>query len=228
MAAIEGDEDHDATWLLGHTERIDFGPTFERDGELWCDARIHVPCKFLADTGHAVTCTAHHFAGRVAPVKYLPPPRRLGRDRFVIADQHRLVARKLEPPPVPRRALPIAATMNPCATARCTTSDHKRGDACCRDIQVDICCTKKQTMLEALIRNRKSPYLCKMSRERDESVVVEIISACGYLKDGGGCDLHGRTRADGRPAKPVMCSHWPDKRTGLHPGCAFKSRKVSL
>ena len=228
VAAIEGDEDHDATWLLGHTERIEFGPIFERDGELWCDASIHVPCRFLADNGGATSCTAHGFKGRVAPVKHVPAPRRLGRDRFLIADKGRLMARKLEPPVALRRSLPLIGVANPCATAKCTTSDHKRGDACCRDIQVDICCTRKQTMLEALIRSRKSPYLCKVAREEDHSLVVEIISACGFLKDEGGCDLHGRTRADGRPAKPVMCSHWPDKRTGLHPGCAFKSRKVPL
>ena len=83
-------------------------------------------------------------------------------------------------------------------------------------------------MLEALICNRKSPYLCKPVRESAELIVVEIISACGFLKDAGGCDLHGRARADGRPAKPLMCSHWPAKRSGLHPGCAFRSRKVPL
>lgn len=230
VAAIEGDEDHDATWLLGHTERIDFGPTFERDGEIWCDASIHVPCKYLAtgDDGRSARCSAHGFAGKVAPVKHTPAPRRLGQDRFVIAEKRRLVARKLDPPPAPRRPLPIAAMVNPCAAAKCATSDNRRGDACCRDIQVDICCTRKQTTLEALIRSRKPPYLCKVVREEDQSVVVEIISACGFLKEGGGCDLHGRTRADGRPAKPLMCSHWPDKRTGLHPGCAFKSRRVPL
>jgi len=119
-------------------------------------------------------------------------------------------------------------SVNPCAGAPCHTSDNKRGDACCRDVQVDICCTTKQTKLEALIRNRKAPYLCKPVREDDKSLVVEIISACGFLKETGGCDLHGRTRADGRPAKPIMCSHWPGKRTGLHGGCAFKSRKVPL
>jgi hypothetical protein len=230
VAAIEGDEDHDATWLLGHTERIDFGPMFERDGELWCDASIHVPCRHLA-TGaddRAVRCTAHGFAGRVAPAAHTPAPRRLGRDRFVIVDGKRLTTRKLDPPAVPRRALPLAPTLNPCAGTPCRTSDNTQGDACCRDIQVDICCSEKQTMLEALICNRKSPYLCKPVRENADLIVVEVISACGFLKDEGGCDLHGRSRADERPAKPVMCSHWPDKRTGLHPGCAFKSRKVPL
>lgn len=228
VAAIEGDEDHDATWLLGHTERIDFRRPYEHDGELWCDASIHVPCRYLADTDRGVSCTAHGFSGKVALVKHTPAPRRLGGDRFIIAEERRLIARKLAPPAAPRRSLPIATMTNPCAAAKCTTSDHKRGDACCRDVQVDILCSKKQTKLESLIRSRKSPYLCKVEREEDHAVVVEMISACGFLKQGVGCDLHGRSRADGRPAKPLMCSHWPDKRTGLHPGCAFKSRKVPL
>ena len=231
VAAIEGDEDHDATWLLGHTERIDFGPMFERDGELWCDASIHVPCRFLESTpGSAkVHCKAWGYDGRVAPVEHTPAPRRLGKDRFLMVDKKRLTTRRLDPPPVPRRSLPVAQFANPCAGTPCETSDHKRGNACCRDIQVDICCSERQTRLEALICNRKSPYLCKPVRESADLIVVEIISACGFLKDDGtGCDLHGRTRADGRPAKPVMCSHWPDKRTGLHPGCAFRSRKVPL
>lgn len=229
VAAIEGDEDHDATWLLGHTQRIDFGRMFERDGELWTDAQIHVPCRHLqeGDDGRSVHCGAHGYDGRVAPVTRAPAPRRLGRDRFNIVDGGRMVARKLDPPAPPPRSLPIAAT-NPCAGAPCRTSENTQGDACCRDIQVDICCTTKQTMLESLIRARKSPYLCKVEREEDHSLLVEMISACGFLKEGGGCDLHGRVRADGRPAKPVMCSHWPAKRTGLHGGCAFKSRKVPL
>lgn len=229
VAAIEGDEDHDATWLLGHTERIDFGAMFERDGELWCDARIHVPCRFLrtGPDGRSASCAAHGFEGRVNPVRRTPAPRRLGRDRFTIVDGHKLAARRLDPPAAPARALPLLS-VNPCAGTPCRTSDNVRGDACCRDIQVDICCTPRQQMLEALIRNRKSPYLCKVVREEEHSVVVEMISACGYLKPDGGCDLHGRTRADGRPAKPLMCSHWPAKRSGLHPGCAFRSRKVPL
>ena len=28
-------------------------------------------------------------------------------------------------------------------------------------------------------------------------------------------------RADGRPAKPDLCSEWPPKNQGLHPGCVF-------
>jgi hypothetical protein len=230
VTTIDGEEDHDATWLLGHTERIDFGPLFERDGELWCDASIHVPCRFLAtgDDGQTLRCTAHGFESQLRAVARVPAPRRLGSDQFAVVEQQRLVGRRLAAPPVPQRSLPLAPSANPCATAACRTSDNKRGAACCRDVQVDICCTTKQTLLEALIRNREAPYLCKAQRENDEQLVVEIISACGFLKGDGACDLHGRTRADGRPAKPLMCSQWPEKRSGLHTGCAYRNRRLKL
>jgi hypothetical protein len=84
-------------------------------------------------------------------------------------------------------------------------------------------------LLEALIRNRQSPYLCRVEREEDHVLNAEIISACGYLQDDGIlCSLHGRKRADGRPAKPEMCSEWPEKRTGLHVGCAFRNRRLPV
>jgi hypothetical protein len=55
---------------------------------------------------------------------------------------------------------------------------------------------------------------------------VEMISACGYLaEDGVACSLHGRLRADGRPAKPDLCTEWPPKNRGLHPGCVFGPRR---
>lgn len=232
MTAIEGEEDHDATWLLGHTERIDFGPLFERDGELWCRARIHIPCRFLAggDVAGTSRCTIYGYQGRIPSGKRVPASRRAGRDRFDVVERKKLVRRHLPPPAPPRRALPIAATpaANPCAAARCRTSDHKIGAACCRDVQVDICCRRDQTALEALIRSRRPPYLCKVERENDEQVVVEIISACSFLRPDSGCDLHGRTRVDGRPAKPLMCSRWPEKRSGLHSGCAFRNTRLKV
>jgi hypothetical protein len=230
VAAIEGDEDHDATWLLGHTERIAFGPLFEQEGELWSKASIHVPCRYLVegDDGRGGRCTAHGFEGRLPEPDHQPAPRKMGSDRFRIVAEHRLVSRQLPRDAPAKRSLPIAPTVNPCATARCTTSDHTVGSACCRDVQLDIRCRSNQVRLESLIRNRKSPYLCKTKREEAQSLTVEIISACGYLEEDGGCGLHGRTRPDGRPAKPIMCSRWPEKRTGLHPGCAFRNTRLKL
>jgi hypothetical protein len=87
---------------------------------------------------------------------------------------------------------------------------------------VEIFCSESDTELEALIRSRLSPYLCKITRASPETIEVEMISACAYL-DGSGrhCVLHGRFRPDGRPAKPDLCSDWPADGKGLHPGCIF-------
>jgi hypothetical protein len=42
------------------------------------------------------------------------------------------------------------------------------------------------------------------------------------LEDGVNCGLHGRKRPDGRPAKPDLCSEWPEKGDLMHPGCVFR------
>ena len=83
-------------------------------------------------------------------------------------------------------------------------------------------CTREERSLEALVRTRRSPYLCKVERAGDYSLEAEMISACGYLADDGvACTLHGKRRDDGRPAKPDLCSEWPPKNRGWHPGCVF-------
>jgi hypothetical protein len=141
-------------------------------------------------------------------------------------DGKRMVTRSLAPAPAPAHALPVLETGNPCAGAPCRTADNKRAAACCRDLQIEIMCTKTQRRLEALVRARKSPYLCKVERGGDFSIDAEMISACGYLEDDGvACSLHGRLREDGRPAKPDLCTEWPPKNRGLHPGCVFGPRR---
>jgi hypothetical protein len=231
VATLEGDEDHDATWMFGHTERIEFRDTFVDDDELWVKARVHVPCRHLREGGDggAARCTAHRFRGTVPPVPHDRQARRLGDDRFRLVEGRRMRTRTLPAPPPSPRSLPVADMPNPCAEAACRTGDNRQGAACCRDLQVDIRCDEDHELLEALLRNRKAPYLCKVDREDEELLNAEIISACGYLlEDGIHCSLHGRDRADGRPAKPLLCSEWPKARTGLHPGCVFKSRSVKL
>ena len=111
---------------------------------------------------------------------------------------------------MPARSLPVLSSgpaENPCATAQCRTSDNTRKAACCRDLQVEIMCTRGQRRLEALVRSRRSPYLCKIEREGEYSLDVEMISACGYLEaDGVACSLHGRIpvgRPDGQ-AGPLL------------------------
>ena len=221
--------DHEATWLLGHTQRIAFGAVWTGEGELYVDAVLHVPCRHLKDVpGGGARCAAHGFTGRMprAPLR-LPQPRQLGSDRFQVVDRMKLTTRRLPPPSAPR-TLPVLGSGggNPCEGVPCETSDHVRGAACCRDLQVEIMCTRRQKRLEALVRHRKSPYLCKVDREGEFSIDVEMISACSYLEAGGvNCTLHGRHRADGRSAKPDLCFEWPPKGKGLHPGCVFRGRK---
>lgn len=216
--------DHEATWLIGHTERITFlSDLWEDDGDLYIAAELHVPCRFLSESAGRSSCSGHGFQA-TRPLGKRPgrADRRLGGDRFRVVDQGRIRSRTL-PPAAPRpRALPVWDAPNPCATAPCRTADHTRGAACCRDLQVEIMCTDRERRLEALIRSRKRPYLCKVEREGRFSLSAEMISACGFLADDGVlCSLHGRTRADGRPAKPELCSEWPDGAETYHPGCAL-------
>ena len=222
--------DHEATWLLGHTERIDFLELWEGEGDLYVEAVLHVACRYLHEHGGRATCRAWGFEG-VAPrgARREPQPLQLGGDRFVVVEDGQNVVRRLAPPP---RSLPVLdsgsdqAAANPCASAPCRTADNVRKAACCRDLQVEIMCTRAQARLESLVRSRRSPYLCKIERGGDYSLEVEMISACGYLgPDGVACTLHGRQRSDGRTAKPDLCFEWPPKNRGLHPGCVFGPKR---
>jgi hypothetical protein len=216
--------DHEATWLLGHRERIGFGALWRDRDELYTDAVLHVPCRFLArEESGASRCQAHGYTRRLreAPRRPEEPPQE-GDGRFRIVERGKSVSRALPPAPRPPRELPIHAGSNPCVGAPCRTADNRRGAACCRDLQVEIMCTTRERRLEALVRARQSPYLCKVERESPFSLSAEMISACGFLEgDGIHCSLHGRRRADGRPAKPDLCSHWPEAGDTTHPGCVF-------
>lgn len=199
---------------------MDFGRLHVRQGELLVDTRLHVPCKHLKEQDGRARCQAHGFRGP-SPARPRRPaqPRQLGGNQFRLVDQHHLVAR----PAVDVKAgLPVLGT-NPCLGAPCKTAEHTRAAACCRDLQVEIMCTREETRLEALVRARQSPYLCKTERDEEDSIESEMISACGFLGDDGvACSLHGRLREDGRPAKPDLCSTWPEGGDLMHPGCVFK------
>ena len=212
--------DHEATWLLGHTAQLDFGKLHVRQGDLLVDARMHVPCKHLKEAGGRATCQAHGFQGpSPARPRRAAQPRQLGAGMFMLVDQRRLVRR---PAVNVKAGLPVLGA-NPCLGAPCRTADHSRGAACCRDLQVEIMCDRQNTRLEALVLARQSPYLCKTERNEDDSIESEMISACSYLGDDGvACSLHGRIREDGRPAKPDLCSTWPEKGDLMHPGCVFR------
>jgi hypothetical protein len=213
---------------MGHTERIQFGTMWHGDGELYVEATLHVPCRFYRESSPGVAaCLAHAFTGSPPrrPTR-VPQPRQLGHDRFAVVEHMRFGPRRLSHPRRELHVLVGGGSANPCEGAPCQTSDHRRGAACCRDMQVEIMCGKQQKRLEALVRSRQSPYLCKVDREGDFSIEVEMISACGYLEPGGvACTLHGRKRDDGRSAKPDLCFDWPPKNKGLHPGCVFGPKR---
>jgi hypothetical protein len=220
-------QDAAATWLMGHTERITWGDPYVADGLLKVDATVHVACRYLEESAKGARCQAHGHRGRAPRSSQPDEPAQLqfGDGRFSIV-QHRL-RRNLslpfeEPPP---RSLPVVESDNPCATADCRTADNKRGAACCRDLTLELDLPVRMKRLEALVRARKTPYVCRVKRDDDDTLDCEVISACGYLENGSvDCTLHGRLRSNGRPAKPSICSEWPEEldedETG-HPGCVL-------
>ena len=220
-------QDAAATWLIGHTERITWGSPYVANGFLKVDATIHVPCRYLKADGNGARCAAHGYRGAVPGNTRPAEPERLqlGHDRFTVV--HRGKRRQLRLPfeePAPH-SLPVIQSENPCATAQCRTADNKRGAACCRDLTLELDLPKRQRRLEALVRARKNPYVCRVNREDDDTLDCEVISACGYLENGSvNCTLHDRLRPNGKPAKPSICTDWPDDleddETG-HKGCVL-------
>lgn len=235
-----GERDESATWLLGHTERIEFGKPYVRGRDLYTDAVVQVECKYLKQRDGAegrqsasgngrpeVRCTAHGYRGPLPRALRLVAPAFSLRDgRYRIVDEGRIRTLALSPPNRAKRALPVMQGANPCDGAPCRTADNRQGAACCRDLTLDVVAPAGDDVTEALLRSRKSPYLCKVKRADDATIECEVISACGYLADDGiSCVLHDRLRPNGALAKPGLCYEWPDfeddeEYTG-HPGCAL-------
>jgi hypothetical protein len=218
------DGDDEATWLLGHTQRITFRRLWRHREDLFARVTLHVPCKYLSENGSGACCDAWGYRGQVAPSEARHQARQFPNDEFRIVENGRVTTRQLRQPAPTKRQLAVL-NVNPCATARCRTSDNTIGAACCRDLQIEIMCDERWTRQDLLVRSRQSPYLCKVERERPDSLEVEVISACGYLgPDGVACTLHGRRRPDGSVAKPALCRRWPKptKDETLHPGCVYQ------
>jgi len=237
-------QDASMTWITGHTERIEFDKPYIVDTDLRVDATIYVPCKHLRTADgkpavrsdgkptdvpsrrrDAVSCSAHGFTGSVGQVtgrRRGPARVKLDNGRFSLVYKGKRRQLDLRVKRSARRALPVLPADNPCIGAPCRTGDNKQGAACCRDLQLELVLPKTSRHQEALLRSRKSPYLCKVKREDDDTVECEVISTCGYLEDNGvGCSLHDRILPNGRRAKPSLCYEWPDfgpDETG-HPGC---------
>ena len=220
-------QDAAATWLTGHTERITWGDPYIADGLLQVDVTVHVPCRYLEERPAGARCQAYGYRGK-KPRSTQPAERatlQLGNGRFSIIQHRRRRTVDLpfeEPPP---RSLPVLQSDNPCATANCRTADNKRGAACCRDLTLELDLPVRKKRPEALVRTRRSPYVCRVKRDDDDTLDCEVISACGYLENGSvNCTLHGRVRSNGRPAKPSICTDWPDdleEDEAGHPGCVL-------
>jgi hypothetical protein len=235
-----------ATWLTGHTERMTIGRPYVKGSDLLADATVHVPCRYLRTADGApvsaardngdrrapgrakmgVRCAAHGFRGSLPPdSRPLPEERielRRGTERFRVVFRGRQRVLRLPLRRAARRALPVLADDNPCLGAPCRTADNRVGAACCRDLSLDVVAPEENRYLEALLRARQSPYLCKVSREGPDKIECEVISACAFLEeDGVHCSLHDRVLPNGRLAKPSICSEWPDLGPDDegHPGC---------
>lgn len=171
-------------------------------------------------------CTAHGFRGPM-PRSTRPPPevrpsfhRTDGKFTLFYKGRRRTLALPLKK--AAQRALPVLQGDNPCAGAPCRTADNRRGAACCRDLTLDVVLPESDHLTETLLRARKSPYLCKVSREGPDSVECEVISTCGYLEDDAiSCGLHDRLLPNRQLAKPSICREWPDLEPDEvgHPGC---------
>lgn len=212
--------DHEATWLLGHTQRIQFGELQQAGPALFAAATLNIPCRYAAFSGSSVTCRAHGFDGLVLVPPDAPQPRWRGRGEAVLVTGGELAAVQLAEPTPTRSTLPILQG-NPCETAPCRTGDNRLGAACCRDLQLTILCDVEDRRQESLVRARKPPFLCKVDREGPSALGVEVISACGYLNERNVCSLHGLNRPDGRTAKPDLCFEWPADDDHYHTGCVF-------
>ena len=229
-----------ATWLLGHGQHISFGTPYVDGRRVLVDAVVHVACKYLETEGEGgrrsgtegrkagkARCRAHGFTGRL-PRIHAAEPRQLRHPDGSLSLVHRGRESRLdlETRPAKPRALPVVQNGgNPCQGAPCRTADNVRGAACCRDLTLEVVAPayeRRSEHLEALLLARRSPYLCKTERVNEDILECEVISACGYLEDDGiGCALHERVRPDGAPAKPYVCSEWPDLGPDDegHPGC---------
>lgn len=233
-------QDAATTWLTAHTERMTFGTPYITDHILKVDATVHVPCKHLKTMDgesavrpdgtpsaprKQVQCAVHGFRGAMPKSSQRAntgPRFHEPKGPYSIIYKGKRRSMHLPLKRAVRRSLPTIQNSNPCVGAPCRTGDNKRGAACCRDLTLELDVPETQRRLEALLRSRKSPYLCKVKREDEDIMECEVISACSYLDDDDiSCVLHDRVLPNGRLAKPSLCYEWPEleeDETG-HPGC---------
>ncbi len=99
--------DHEGTWLLGHTQQLDFQTPRVEGQDLQVDAKLHLRCRHLKREGTTDRCAAHGFAQRTPAARARPAqPRRLGPDEFILLEGLQPVPRTVLPPAPSPRALP--------------------------------------------------------------------------------------------------------------------------
>ena len=124
--------DHEATWLLGHTEQIDFLELWEDEGDLYVEAMLHVPCRYLHQDGgrRPLAGPTDSRAGPARRPARQPQP--LAARRRPLRGRGGLPERRPGRCPCRPRTAPGARhggrreRENPCALAPCRTADNTR------------------------------------------------------------------------------------------------------
>ena len=140
-----------------------------------------------ARTASAAEPRARRRTESAAPARRPPVPDHRGHARCPVA-----------PDPAPARSLPVLEpSANPCATAPCRTADNTMKAACCRDLQIEIMCTRP-------------------SDARGPGAFPPVAVS---LQDRAGGGLFARRRDDLRLRIPG------GRRGGLHPAWAEPGRR---
>lgn len=209
------------TWLMGHVENLDFGTPRVLGDRVVVDTTIHAECRYFQADGPSFRCLAHGFRGALPDEARPTEQPFIANGTVTLMQDDRVQTVALSARAKPSRALPTL-DVNPCLGAPCRTADNVQGAACCRDLTLEVIIPAWNTETETLLETRQTPYVTKVERVSEDIVECEVISACGYLgADGVACGLHDLERADGSPAKPAICSDWPDldEDCDWHPGC---------
>lgn len=212
--------DHLATWLTGHTGRLDFGEISWRAEGLVVDAVLHAPCAFLRDSpGGAAECVGFGYCDSSETVERVAASRVRGNRTYELVEDAAI--RELQLSELSTDSAERAHP-NPCAGVACVAGDRSTGSACCREMAIYILCDETDTGLLQLLMSRDSSVVSRVVRYSPGVLQAQLISACSYLGPRGDCTLYGRARPDGLPAWPSICQRWPLTADEVrNPRCIF-------
>ena len=131
--------DHEATWLIGHTQHISFSSSGRTKGELYVDADAPRSLPLLQSEGSRAQCAAARLR-RAQPTRARASRASPGSWAATGSWSWRTAGSRAAW--LPR---PGGFRCSPAATLRagpCRTADNTAGAACCRDLQIEIMCTK--------------------------------------------------------------------------------------